>query len=125
MPPPPRAAPCWAIGPPGPTTGPSASPYRSGDGARSGGSGGEEFVMLLPGTGAAEAAALIGRVLAELEQLDHGTGNDRFRCTFSAGVSELQPGDTLTRLLARADGLLYRAKEAGRNRVEAPAGAER
>ena len=80
--------------------------------------GGEEFVLLLPGTGADEAAALVERVLADLRQVEHGTGSDRFVCTFSAGVAELEPGDTLTRLLARADDLLYRAKAAGRNRVE-------
>jgi len=81
--------------------------------------GGEEFVVLLPGTGAAGAASLIGRVLAEMRQVEHVADDQRFQCTFSAGVAELEPGDTLTRLLARADGLLYQAKEAGRDRVEA------
>lgn len=85
--------------------------------------GGEEFVVLLPDTRADGAAALIERVLAELRRMEHVADEERFSCTFSAGVAEIEPGDTLTRLLARADGLLYRAKRAGRNRVEAsPAG---
>lgn len=87
--------------------------------------GGEEFVMLLADTGADGAAALIERVLAELRLVEHAAGDERFHCTFSAGVAELEPGDTLARLLARADGLLYRAKAAGRDRVEVapPTGA--
>ncbi len=80
--------------------------------------GGEEFVVLLPDTRADGATALIKRVLAELRLVEHVADEGRFHCTFSAGVAEIEPGDTLTRLLARADGLLYRAKRAGRNRVE-------
>jgi diguanylate cyclase (GGDEF)-like protein len=37
--------------------------------------------------------------------------------TVSIGVSELQPGETLSDFVARADAALYRAKSAGRNRV--------
>jgi diguanylate cyclase (GGDEF)-like protein len=40
--------------------------------------------------------------------------------TISIGLTHLRPGDTETAtLLARADQALYRAKRAGRNRVEA------
>jgi Response regulator containing a CheY-like receiver domain and a GGDEF domain len=38
--------------------------------------------------------------------------------TCSIGVAWLRPGDTGEQLLARADLALYRAKDAGRNRVE-------
>lgn len=76
-------------------------------------------MALLPDTRADGAAALIERVLAELRQVERVADEERFHCTFSAGVTEIEPGDTLARLLARADGLLYRAKMAGRNRVEA------
>jgi diguanylate cyclase (GGDEF)-like protein len=37
--------------------------------------------------------------------------------TVSAGVTEMQPGDSLAAMLKRADSLLYKAKSEGRNRV--------
>jgi diguanylate cyclase (GGDEF)-like protein len=44
-------------------------------------------------------------------------GGAEVRLTVSAGVAGLEAGDDRDRLLARADAALYRAKEAGRNRV--------
>jgi diguanylate cyclase len=38
--------------------------------------------------------------------------------TFSAGVTAWSPGDSLEAALRRADDLMYRAKRAGKNRVE-------
>jgi PleD family two-component response regulator len=36
----------------------------------------------------------------------------------SFGVTQLRPGDNMDSLIRRADGLLYAAKQKGRNRVE-------
>jgi diguanylate cyclase (GGDEF)-like protein len=38
--------------------------------------------------------------------------------SISVGVTEMQPSDTAAAMIARADAALYRAKNAGRNRVE-------
>ncbi len=37
--------------------------------------------------------------------------------TTSIGIAEFKPGESVTRLIERADQALYSAKEAGRNRV--------
>ncbi|MBK6727567.1 MAG: GGDEF domain-containing protein [Xanthomonadales bacterium] len=89
---------------------------RAGDlGARI---GGEEFIAVLPATDAAAAAVVGERIRAASAALAVPTDNgDAVRFTISIGVASLQPGEDSTRLLARADGGLYRAKSEGRNRV--------
>lgn len=79
--------------------------------------GGEEFVLVLPGLGPAEAAEVVERLLSEFRERDFGPKGPR-RITFSAGVAAV-PGhardrDTLFRMADRA---LYEAKSSGRNRV--------
>jgi diguanylate cyclase (GGDEF)-like protein len=70
--------------------------------------GGEEFIMLLPATDAQSAVDV-------LERLRPLTPRG---CTFSAGVAEWDGSETAEDLLARADKSLYRAKAAGRDRIE-------
>jgi diguanylate cyclase (GGDEF)-like protein len=70
--------------------------------------GGEEFIVLLPGTDAQSAVDLLER----LRPLNPGG------CTFSAGVAEWDGSESAEDLLARADKSLYRAKAAGRDRIE-------
>lgn len=76
--------------------------------------GGEEFAIVLPQTGAADAQILAERVRVAIEQhaFPHEAG-----VTVSLGVAGMARDDTLSDLTARADGALYRAKRAGRNRV--------
>ncbi len=72
--------------------------------------GGEEFVMVLPDTSCPGAALVAERLRHALES--------QMRVTASFGVAAWDPGDDSAALLARADALLYKAKVAGRNRVE-------
>ncbi|MEA2567286.1 MAG: hypothetical protein QOD49_2463, partial [Actinomycetota bacterium] len=37
--------------------------------------------------------------------------------TLSAGVAEAMPGESIEQVIGRADGALYRAKDAGRDQV--------
>lgn len=75
--------------------------------------GGEEFVILLPETYLEDAEKVAERLRKTLENLDiHG-----LKITSSFGVTELKPKDTAESLMHRGDGLLYRSKEKGRNRV--------
>lgn len=81
--------------------------------------GGEEFVILLPDTGIAEARQVAERIRKEIEtQRDKGLPT----YTVSLGVSIAQGkvGDAadIEVLIAEADAALYRAKQGGRNRVE-------
>ena len=78
--------------------------------------GGEEFVVLLPGTGVEGAKALaekMRKVIAE-HRFTHG---EQLTCSF--GISTLSEKDeTSITLFRRADDALYKAKFEGRNRVE-------
>ncbi|MBL8343710.1 MAG: GGDEF domain-containing protein [Rubrivivax sp.] len=75
--------------------------------------GGEEFWLLLPATPLDHALQLAERLRSCVEAAALGT-------TCSIGVALAAPGDAeVGQLVARADAALYRAKDAGRNRVEA------
>ena len=82
--------------------------------------GGEEFAILLPMTdagGAAEVAERCTRRLADTPLIADGIG--AIRITASMGVAGCVGGDcgSLDELLRTADAALYRAKQAGRDRV--------
>jgi diguanylate cyclase (GGDEF)-like protein len=78
--------------------------------------GGEEFVVVLPGVGATQAASRAERLRAHVEETRLLGKNNEL--TISLGVAEAQPGYTIDDLVRAADSALYVAKEAGRNRVE-------
>lgn len=79
--------------------------------------GGEEFVILLPDTGATDGVAVITRLQRELTKRYFLHENEKVLITFSAGVAQREEAETIEAILARADAALYRAKQAGRNRV--------
>jgi diguanylate cyclase (GGDEF)-like protein len=82
--------------------------------------GGEEFLILLPGTrlaGACKRAEQIRHVVANAR-----IGEDGLRVSLSLGVSEMFAGERLDDCLRRADQALYKAKDAGRNTVVASQG---
>jgi diguanylate cyclase (GGDEF)-like protein len=81
--------------------------------------GGEEFVILLPGTDAEGGAQLAERVRAALgERAFHGREGAVFGVTCSFGVAQYRPGGSERELFAQADRGLYEAKRHGKNRVE-------
>jgi diguanylate cyclase len=82
--------------------------------------GGEEFAILLPSSSRRRAVRVaewvrsrVGRIGLRSKQ----TQEVRLNITVSAGVAAWKPGDEAQALLVAADGALYRAKAAGRDRV--------
>jgi diguanylate cyclase (GGDEF)-like protein len=81
--------------------------------------GGEEFASLLPNTTPQDAIWLAERVRAGVEAAPQSAEEHTIRITVSVGVALSNDATAdLAGLLKAADEALYRAKEAGRNRVE-------
>ena len=91
--------------------------------------GGEEFVVLLPGTDVAAGRALAERIRAAIAAAPVPLpGGGDVRVTASIGIAAVRPDAALDdlktagdALLANADVALYRAKSAGRDRIETQA----
>ncbi|MBK5532197.1 diguanylate cyclase [Pseudomonas sp. TH08] len=80
--------------------------------------GGEEFVLLLPATPPAVGAKLLETLRAAIEACPFHFKGERVTITISMGLASFKPGEHSDLVLKRADQALYRAKNAGRNRVE-------
>ncbi|WP_238382880.1 GGDEF domain-containing protein [Cognatilysobacter segetis] len=76
--------------------------------------GGEEFLLVMPGSIDAATAAL-----ARIREAVTAGAYPSRRITLSAGIAVHRPGEDADALLARADRALYAAKRAGRDRVAA------
>ncbi|WP_229507678.1 diguanylate cyclase domain-containing protein [Massilia sp. Dwa41.01b] len=79
--------------------------------------GGEEFLLMLPETGPAEAPVLAERVRVAIENLRCVEGGSEIALTVSIGVAQYQMGEAIGLAVGRADEALYLAKSSGRNRV--------
>jgi diguanylate cyclase (GGDEF)-like protein len=75
--------------------------------------GGEEFIMMLPGTGPEEAAVLGERLRRHWKELSY----PEIRMTASFGVAAYQTGDRVDGFIDRADKALYEAKILGKDQV--------
>jgi diguanylate cyclase (GGDEF)-like protein len=78
--------------------------------------GGEEFALVLPDAPLSAACQLAERIRLAVENLQFESQQQQFTVTVSIGVAEANMSESLEQLLARADGALYRAKSAGRDR---------
>lgn len=101
--------------------GPIAGELRQGDAL--GRYGGEEFLILLPGAGAADAEIVAERIRKRVQEMSMIVSGMRIGLTVSLGVAAVDaevaiPDD----LIERADAALYRSKEGGRNLVSTHAG---
>ncbi len=85
--------------------------------------GGEEFLLGMYGMDREAAVRRLGSSLARFGEECFDDGQESFRVSFSAGVAEYPAdGRDLEALTLSADQALYRAKAAGRGRIEAAGG---
>lgn len=79
--------------------------------------GGEEFLLILQHLRDEELGSIADKLRTLVEQSFLQTDQGALRVTISMGASMYRQGEPIQSLLERADGLLYEAKAAGRNRV--------
>jgi len=79
--------------------------------------GGEEFVVVLPGTSLQDAYRIADAIRAQVPSIDLERWLGKRRITVSIGVTTSGVADTISAVLRRADAALYAAKHAGRNCV--------
>lgn len=81
--------------------------------------GGEEFIVVLSHSDLAAAVKVIERLRLALAKIDFSHVMKDRTVTVSAGLTSYQKGESIEQVLARADELLYQAKETGRNKAVA------
>ncbi len=80
--------------------------------------GGEEFALLLPGTPPAAGLQVLEALRSGVDACPFHFKGARIQVTLSGGMSGFGEGDRAEQVFERADQALYRAKDAGRNRIE-------
>jgi len=80
--------------------------------------GGEEFLMIMPGTRRDHAHAAVDRMRLRIAEGGFERLATGLRVTFSAGITECSGDEPYASAIERADQALYQAKKAGRNRIQ-------
>ena len=79
--------------------------------------GGEEFLILLPGTDADGAGAASRKVLSAVAKQPFSVDGHRLQVSITIGVAILKRDESMQACIKRADEAMYRGKLAGKNRV--------
>ena len=80
--------------------------------------GGEEFTVLLPGTGIEAAMNVAERIRKRFAAQDFSLiTNETLNISVSIGAAQFKPGDKMEAFVKRTDDALYVAKQKGKNRV--------
>ncbi|MFP4668723.1 MAG: GGDEF domain-containing protein, partial [Desulfobacterales bacterium] len=79
--------------------------------------GGEEFTVILPETGSSDAVKVSERIMNGIKEQNPAPREDTAPITLSIGVTQYDPGESMTEFVMRADRAMYMSKEKGRNRI--------
>jgi diguanylate cyclase (GGDEF)-like protein len=79
--------------------------------------GGDEFLLLMAGCNAAEAAEVAEKIRHAVEERSFKFDGERVQLTISIGITEVAVDDAMESVVARADQALYQAKDSGRNQI--------
>lgn len=79
--------------------------------------GGEEFVLLINNADVQTMNIILDRICNKIRAIKVQTSGGDIGCTVSVGVAKLEKGESQNDLIAKADKMLYKAKESGRDRI--------
>jgi diguanylate cyclase len=79
--------------------------------------GGEEFVVILEDVDDSSAYKIVDRIRVQIENNQLKFENHTIKFTVSAGISKRHSDDDKSSVLDRADKLLYKSKDTGRNKI--------
>lgn len=79
--------------------------------------GGEEFLIVFPSKGTEEALGIVSEILDEIRKAEYTYEEKTFKVTMTFGISQYRSGDNREAAVNRADKLLYKGKQSGRNRI--------
>ncbi|MBY5945775.1 diguanylate cyclase [Photobacterium rosenbergii] len=80
--------------------------------------GGEEFLAIFPNTGIQGASVILERLMSQLSTSSINHNNAPIQLSVSIGLTSINTEDNKDTLLLRADKLLYKAKQNGRNQLQ-------
>jgi two-component system cell cycle response regulator len=86
--------------------------------------GGEEFMVVMASAASDEASVVAERLRHAIAAAPMRVSGETLDITASVGVASGEPGATFEQVVGAADAALYRAKNAGRNRVETAVAAD-
>lgn len=80
--------------------------------------GGEEFMLILPGSNEVEAVRPLERLRANIANDTVDYNDNKIKATISIGIASVLDSETdVAQVIERADKALYKAKQTGRNKV--------
>ncbi len=79
--------------------------------------GGEEFLLILPYTNIEDASKFADRIRCIVEEFVFKSKKCDLTITISIGITSYQDGDTVDKIIERADAQLYISKNNGRNQI--------